>query len=933
MATEEDPEGSAAGDSLARALRLIESADLRRWVHPRPILEAGEQLVEAAARGDDVAAHLPALFRWCEGNSRADLRLSLLKALGLCVLRGGDAAAIERLASVARSNWEFFVRQALLFADANGADLRPLYPLVVELVPGNGMAAFMPLGRHLGRHPERFAEVAGVVLARKPGLLPGLVAEFVLDYWKDGEAPAAAVVVRLLRAEDEGLRSATEQALRKAAETRAVDVSAASAELEGLVSEGRTAELAALLLVRSALSRSPADWAAVDKWCAHARPDVRRGALQALLAAWRGGSHAAEAVTRLAAGLLDEEEAVRQQASEALDEGRRHQPALGDVEAGVLSRLCGAIDSGSEAVATFLAEYAASGRQRSAALLAAIEPAAAGGPRAAQIARVCTEIVEGRHQLQCRSCGPLGSRAEWGEEIGKPDVPPPPEFARLQRAGESPEGLHQLYRCPDCGALYQVEIDKQDCQGGNSTWDWYTLTPWGSPNQRVIHDAAASGDLGALASRLQSADEGTSLTMLRTLRPLVRDGLDVRALEPSLRQLLTATPEHAKAAADVLASSLLLADRGPDVDDLLASNRREVAWGVLNALWWAGTRGRKIELRARVPSILRLLESDDETTRENAEVALYSPRWFESVDATTIAALTRLLDNDRARDRAATLLGRIAAAGHNVRSVIPKLKDASAKGSTGRAKGALVEVAISAAERGELGPLLDALRADPEKMELVRMLYHCQERGRDISAGFESLSASLTSDRSDAPQWACSALKTAVEKGLDVSPAVPGLRHLIEKHRAKDNPHQGGYPGAAAAQILACHLAQRHERAELDALVRSLPPGWLGHVAAALRGVVAAGKAGTEVLLLTAAPREGASVTEWSAGKKHVKVGDREVVRWDDDWRGTTWSFDEFFGERARDRWLSVYDDFGPQVLAEFIEVLRSRRAPPADGS
>jgi hypothetical protein len=134
-------------------------------------------------------------------------------------------------------------------------------------------------------------------------------------------------------------------------------------------------------------------------------------------------------------------------------------------------------------------------------------------------------------------------------------VPPPPDFARLQRAGESPEGVHQLYRCPDCGALFQLRVIEQDYQGGNSTWDWYTLAPWGSPDERYVHDAAASGDLSALVTRLQSADPGTSLMMLRTLEPLVRNGLAVKALEPSLRQLLSATPELAEAAAHLLASS------------------------------------------------------------------------------------------------------------------------------------------------------------------------------------------------------------------------------------------------------------------------------------------------------------------------------------------------------------------------------------------
>jgi len=67
---------------------------------------------------------------------------------------------------------------------------------------------------------------------------------------------------------------------------------------------------------------------------------------------------------------------------------------------------------------------------------------------------------------------------------------------------------------------------------------------------------------------------------------------------------------------------------------------------------------------------------------------------------------------------------------------------------------------------------------------------------------FEALGVSLTSDRTDCVQdWALSTLKEAINKGLDVSPAVPGLRHLIARHGAESDLVRG-YRGIGAAEIL-----------------------------------------------------------------------------------------------------------------------------------
>jgi hypothetical protein len=195
----------------------------------------------------------------------------------------------------------------------------------------------------------------------------------------------------------------------------------------------------------------------LDALCEDPRSEVRLGAVQAVAWAWKRHGDKDGLTHRLAARLDDAAPSVSAKAADEILDGIRRNVVLGDVGADVLSRLCRGIESGSESIATFLEEYAASKPERSEGLLAAMSSGTAGGARAAQLARVCSDVVAGRHQAPCRSCGRLGSREEWGERIGEPDVPPPPDFARLQRAGESPEGVHQLYRCPDCGALSSFE--------------------------------------------------------------------------------------------------------------------------------------------------------------------------------------------------------------------------------------------------------------------------------------------------------------------------------------------------------------------------------------------------------------------------------------------------------------------------------------------
>jgi len=899
------------------------------------VAEALRAFEDAARQGVDLSPYVDGLFKcWDRGlGLDGTIANGLANVLAAHVVKTEDRTAAKRF--FATRPRDHFAEQrlgtAFSFAVNCGGDLMSVVDILLDLGPW----ARVPLAWHLSRYPASLADMARTITPRAPSLFPAVLrymvwnAKFLFGARAQDWDPSPAVPVLFGLLASPGSDAAT--ALEDLVRERDTDTTAAADAARAALDAGEQPVLSALLLAQSAIKATPMNLPLLDALCEDPRSEVRLGAVQVVAWAWKRHGDKDGLTHRLAARLDDAAPSVSAKAANEILDGIRRDVVLGDVGADALSRLCRGIESGSESIATFLEEYAASKPERSEGLLAAMSSGTAGGARAAQLARVCSDIVAGRHQPPCRSCGRLGSREEWGERIGEPDVPPPPEFARLRRSAETPEG-RELYRCPDCGALFQLQVHEQDHQGGNSTWDWYTLTPWGSPDERSVHDAAASGDVGGLAARLQSADHGTCLTILRTLRPLGRSGIDVRALEPALRQLLASIPDLAMAAAEVLARSLLEADRGQDVDDLLASSRREVVWGVLNALWWTGQAN--IKRRARFRKVLTLLESDDETTRQWAHAALCTAGGLKSADKRTAAALTRLLDDDRkdVRKSAAGLLSHLAEQGIDIRGAIPKLEDAAAKGSW-RAKSAVVEAALSAAGKGHIGPLLDALRTHPGEMALVRGLYHCQERGLNIPAAFEALGASLTSDQIDAPQWALAALKEAVNKGLDVSPAVPGLRHLIARHGAESDRVRA-YSGVGAAAILIRQLAQRQEWADLETLLRSLHAEWLPALSWAVR--VAVGMARREALLLAARPRKGPAVTEWSARDRHIKVVDSGIVSWRDDSRGgagDTWSFDEFLEESptASMRWLWVYDTFGPQVLAEIVEAARTRQTPPPE--
>src|SRR6185295_5354419 len=429
-------------ESLRLHLKTLLSARRRRWP------DALRAFEDAARHGVDLRPYVDGLFKCWDRGLGLDGAIAngVANVLAAHVVKTGDRTAAKRL--IATGPRDHIANQrlgtAFSFAVNSGGDLTSVVDILLDL----GRGARVPLAWHLSRYPASLAGMARTIAPREPALLPA--------------------VLRYMVSNAEFMFGA-----------RARDWDPARAALAA----GEQPVLSALLLAQSAIKATPANLPVLDALCEDPRSEVRLGAVQTVAWAWKRHGDKDGLTHRLAARLDDAAPSVSAKAANEILDGIRRNVVLGDVGADALSRLCRGIESGSESIATFLEEYAASRPERSEGLLAAMSSGTARGARAAQLARVCSDVVAGRHQAPCRSCGRLGSREEWGETIGEPDVPPPPELARLRRSGETPEG-RELYRCPDCGALFQLQVQEQDHQGGNSTWDWCTLTPWGSPALR-----------------------------------------------------------------------------------------------------------------------------------------------------------------------------------------------------------------------------------------------------------------------------------------------------------------------------------------------------------------------------------------------------------------------------------------------------------------
>jgi hypothetical protein len=821
---------AAPGEPLAHSRRILDSTPHDR-TEPPACIAAAEAFATAVANGADITAHISMLF-YCYQyfpHSWTGTREQLEGAICLHVLRSGDGAAIKRLENEARSGdglyrGDLAFAHGFAFADRHGAELRPLYPLLIERL---GDAVY-PLDIHLQAHPERLEELAGLILAQAPPRLPRLLSSFSSRSWEGDASPAAAALVRLLRSDDSDIRQAAAQALQAFTKRRVIDLTPAAAGLAVLISGGRDTELAAELLARWALGQSPADWSSVDGFCLHDLEDVRKGALQALFWEWTEGTGAPEITGRLAGALMDEAPPVRQKAGWALGEGRRLLKPFSPIALELLASLVAAltVPVKAEGVAEFLAEYVRSEHRYAAELLPLLRAASSSnGGKLVDLTTICQQIAEGRHVAPCSICRHLGDEVSWGEEMvsggGFSNTDPPPQFARLERLNR------EQYRCPECGTYYTLH------EGGgsflNAEWTNWTLTrvtglgaeaPWVQ-----THELIRRGDFGGLErTLLRAADPKVQMETVATLETRVVEGVDITPLEPTLRELLTGellsgTNDLARAAATLLTRHLLgKGEQLAAVEGLLGSDRLDVRLGTLYALNHAALE-KPAELRSYLDMVRPFLGSDAERVRSCAEAIVWIVGLQKEEAAATVADAIRRLESPRAEERAtaASILSQAAEKGvADIRPALPRLaalwhdKNAtwSEKSSTERA------IKHAGGEWEYLGGILglvERLRTSGRDNE-VHTLIQMHERGEDISPAFEALATKAGS-------WPLLLLKRAAIQGDDLSAAVAPLRKLVQKADQEPANVFAACEARAAVGILACHYFFRNSWVELAAVL------------------------------------------------------------------------------------------------------------------
>lgn len=746
-------------DELTRARRVIEGAwgveGFSATASSKAALREGKTLLDAALRGEDLSAHVPALLRCV----RERVRESLSRALVVHFLRRGDVEGIRRLGALDPAagfqappgGFSSLAASAVDFADAGGVDVAPAYPLLARWPSSGGWA----LCRHLERHPERVETVLAAVAASPPDVLPDLARSLACntstwDAWPaEVSASIASFVAKLLRSNDEAARRAASRALAACAQFPALDLAGVAPELDAALAEEREPRAVGLALARHALSRQPADWSAAQHLLAHPRAEVREAAVQVLAWVWLRGRDEPEIVARIAAALLDAEPAVRKVAAETLLAGHGQRRPLGRLEAALLARLLTALDEPelADAVASFLEAYVMSDPTRAQDVLGvlAARPGTSVGPR--QLADTCHALMAARDPASCPLCQRLGERPWWGEEFQEPTRPPPPELAHLTRLASRPQ---ELFQCPHCGTYYQVK------EGGgsylNAEWTHYTLEPMARPAPgaawAMTHAFVQRGDLAGLDRELlQGADPDRRLETLRVLAQRVEDGLEVAALEPTLRALLAEPETVAQAAAGVLARHWIRIGRWPDVLALSQRDEPHLCWGVVDAVWSAATR-RWGDVRPFFSRARELLGSADGNVRAYARVTLEAGGGLRGEDgALTVAAATRLLDSSEpsVRDDAAFALAEAAKEGADIAGALPRfgplLRDGAARW--------IVDAILRAAWHGtDVAPLLPELvarlRRGEDTDKIVGVLRALQEDGVDISSAFEALRAVAT---------------------------------------------------------------------------------------------------------------------------------------------------------------------------------------------
>lgn len=813
---------AAPADALTRSRRLLEEASGARSALAPNLREEARAFAEAARGGQDLDRHLPVLLHCYESLGRdPEIQGILARPLVLHALRTGDRALLARLARAAggdgptggrlRELAQEGLRIALAFADSCGAELRPVYDIVVSLVAA--ARGVEPLPEHLGRHPERLGELAELMLQQAPGALPRLMLRLRAMGWKGDASPGARALVSLLRSSDDELVVAAEQALAPLARARALDLAPALGDLDELVVDGKHGFLASALSVQSALAQEPVAWGALDRFCGHELEEARRGAIQGLAWAWLRDQRASQITSRLAAGLLDPAAEVRRLASESLALGRRHEQPFSEVDPATLARLVAALGSPeeSDAVGDFLEEYVRSERRRRAAdVLALLPQSAALGDRAEQLARIAREVVEERHSAPCSICRYLTADLRWGDAgPGGKAVEAPPELRRLEPLPE------KAYRCPECGTFYDLKEVTDDWMNYDWTTYWLERRP-ASDAQAVwarTQEYLRRQDLAGLDRvLLHDPAPDVRLRAMATLEGHVEQGLDVSPLEPTLRRLLE-EPSDTNAAARLLARHLLRRGRAPEVEPLLRRAALETRKGAVDAVWKAAT-GRWADVRPCLAAVRAFLAEDDDRTRWNA-VAILASAGLQGTEArkTVAGAIEHLARGRDPREHAAAAsLLADAARVASISGALPRLGELLGDPN---ARDAITRAAARGADIGALVPaLVGRLRSGSH--DVVGILVGLQERGGDISSAFDV----LASIGGGGP---LEALKRAGAKGDDLTPAIAALHEVVEKaNRLPEDAAAStseGYHGETAAQALTSHYAFRGRWEDLARLV------------------------------------------------------------------------------------------------------------------
>lgn len=233
---------------------------------------------------------------------------------------------------------------------------------------------------------------------------------------------------------------------------------------------------------------------------------------------------------------------------------------------------------------------------------------------------------EGGYRLSsCAICGKLDEKVSWGEWVqGWPEVTPaPPEFERLDWCMQPVKAADlYLFRCPACGAYYNVVKSESYFLGGNSSYDRYELSrhlPHSAGDltdsdaevrteaaRLLTLDLAKVGDFEGLDRLIRHTDSTVQFAALDTLAVLVapqydpvrgvgagptclgKRVFDVVSLEPTLRELFAGPPSVAEASARVLALHLLRQGRRAEVESLLESDHAGARSGALTAVCRAG---------------------------------------------------------------------------------------------------------------------------------------------------------------------------------------------------------------------------------------------------------------------------------------------------------------------------------------------------------